>query len=64
LLRPHEVQGLPVLVVSGIAAVVMFGGAVVLGGDAGNLDEDDDNGDLNMRAVLLDTVADSAAALV
>ncbi|MDQ6947087.1 MAG: cation diffusion facilitator family transporter [Actinomycetota bacterium] len=57
----HEVQGLPVLIVSGIAAVVMFGGAVVLDGDADD-DEDDANGNLNMRAVLLDTVADAAAA--
>jgi cobalt-zinc-cadmium efflux system protein len=57
----QEVQGLPVLIVSGIAAVVMFAGALVLGGDA---DEDGDHpdGDLNMRAVLLDTAGDAAAA--
>jgi len=58
----HEVQGLPVLIVSGIAAGVMVGGALVLGGDVGDLDEDDANDNLNMRAVLLDTAADAAAA--
>lgn len=54
---PH-VQGLPVLIVSSIAAGVMLVGALVLAGD---VDEDED-GDLNMRAVLLDTAADAAAA--
>ena len=54
-----EVHGLPVLVVSGVAAVVMLIGAVILGGDD---DDDDEGGNLNMRAVLLDTVADSVAA--
>lgn len=59
----HQVHGLPVLIVSGIAAAVMLAGAVVLGGDPDDLDEDDnDGGDLNVRAVLLDTVADAAAA--
>ena len=55
----HRVEGLPVLIVSAIAAVVMLAGALVLGGDA-----DDDNGekDLNVKAVLLDTAADAAAA--
>jgi cobalt-zinc-cadmium efflux system protein len=55
----HRVDGLPVLITSGIAAVVMAAGAVVLGGDA-----DDDGGgeDLNVKAVLLDTAADAAAA--
>jgi cobalt-zinc-cadmium efflux system protein len=57
-----EVHGLPVLVVSGIAAAVMLAGALILGGDVGDLEEDDANGDLNMRAVLLDTAADAAAA--
>ncbi len=55
----HQVHGLPVLIVSGIAAVAMLGGAVLLGGD---IDDDDGGGDLNMRAVLLDTAADAAAA--
>ncbi len=53
------VDGLPVLVMSGIAAVAMLGGAVILGGDEG--DEDGER-DLSVRAVLLDTVADAAAA--
>jgi cation diffusion facilitator family transporter len=66
----REVHGLPVLVVSGVAAVVMLGGALLLGGD---VDDDDDRDadaghdadegeELNVRAVLLDTAADAAAA--
>jgi len=57
----HHVDGLPVLIVSAIAAVVMLGGALILGGDA---DDEDDEGaeDLNVEAVLLDTAADAAAA--
>lgn len=55
---PH-VDGLPVLIVSAVAAVVMVVGALILGGDA---DDHDDDRDLNVRAVLLDTVADAAAA--
>ncbi len=55
-----EVHGLPVLIVSGVAALVMTAGALVLHGDA------DDHGtqerDLSVAAVLLDTVADAAAA--
>ncbi|MGI8608450.1 MAG: cation diffusion facilitator family transporter [Candidatus Dormibacteria bacterium] len=54
-----EVHGLPVLVVSGVAAIVMTGGATVLGRDDDDHDEDND---LTMRAVLLDTIADAAAA--
>lgn len=53
----HRVEGLPVLVVSAIAAAVMLAGALVLGGDA-----DDGEEDLNVKAVLLDTAADAAAA--
>jgi cobalt-zinc-cadmium efflux system protein len=63
----REVHGLPVLVVSGVAALVMLAGAVLLGGDID--DDEDDRGDerdegeeLNVRAVLLDTAADAAAA--
>jgi cobalt-zinc-cadmium efflux system protein len=52
---PHHVHGLAVFIASGIAAVAMTGAAFVLGGD-------DDETDLNMRAVLLDTIADAAAA--
>jgi cobalt-zinc-cadmium efflux system protein len=62
LIGTPQVDGLPVLVVSGIAALVMGGGALVLGGD-----EDDDQGELAERdpsvaAVLLDTIADAASA--
>ena len=56
-----EVHGFPVLVVSVIAAAVMILGAVIIKGDVD--EEDDDEGDAaNMRAVLLDTIADAAAA--
>jgi cobalt-zinc-cadmium efflux system protein len=55
---PH-VSGLPVLIVSGVAAVVMTIGAFVLRGDD---DDDEDDGDLSVAAVLLDTIADAAAA--
>jgi cobalt-zinc-cadmium efflux system protein len=68
----REVHGLPVLVVSGIAALVMLGGALLLGGDAddeqeGDPDDDpdddlDEGEQLTVRAVLLDTAADAAAA--
>jgi cobalt-zinc-cadmium efflux system protein len=59
--RTPRVNGLAVLVVSGIAAIVMLIGALILwggGGEGGGGDGDD----LNMRAVLLDTAADAAAA--
>lgn len=55
-----EVHGLPVLIVSAIAAVAMLVGALILGGDID--DDQDDDEDLNMKAVLLDTAADAAAA--
>lgn len=57
----HEVHGLPVAVVSGTAAVAMAVGALILRADAAD-DEDEDGDRANMRAVLLDTVADAAAA--
>ncbi|WP_442544848.1 cation diffusion facilitator family transporter [Arthrobacter sp. KN11-1C] len=64
--RTSEVHGLPVLIVSGIAAVVMFVGALILrdGSDGDNKGDGDNKagGDLNMRAVLLDTAGDAAAA--
>jgi cobalt-zinc-cadmium efflux system protein len=50
----HPVHGLPVLIISAIAAAVMVGGALILGSDL--------DGDLNMRAVFVDTAADAAAA--
>jgi cobalt-zinc-cadmium efflux system protein len=55
----HRVEGLPVLIVSAIAAAAMLAGALVLGGDA---DDDGSGEDLNVKAVLLDTAADAAAA--
>lgn len=56
-----EVHGLPVLLVSSIAALAMIVGLFVLGGD--NDDIEDEGGNLNIRAVLLDTAADAAAAI-
>jgi cobalt-zinc-cadmium efflux system protein len=60
----QEVHGLPVLVISGIAALVMLAGALLLGGDLDDDGDDDrDEGEeLTVRAVLLDTAADAAAA--
>ncbi|HLJ99135.1 MAG TPA: cation diffusion facilitator family transporter [Streptosporangiaceae bacterium] len=55
----HRVEGVPVLIVSAVAAAVMLAGALVLGGDS---DDDDEGEDLNVKAVLLDTAADAAAA--
>jgi cobalt-zinc-cadmium efflux system protein len=52
--RAPHLDGLPVLVVSAIATVVMVAGALVLGGDH--------DGDLHMRSVVLDTVADAVSA--
>jgi cobalt-zinc-cadmium efflux system protein len=50
--HPQAVDGLPVLIVAGIAALVNGAAALVLAGD---------RDDLNMRAVLLDTLGDAAA---
>lgn len=60
----REVHGLPVLIVSGIAAFAMLAGALLLGGE---VDQDATDGgegdeDLNLQAVLLETAADAAAA--
>jgi cobalt-zinc-cadmium efflux system protein len=55
-----QVHGMAVLVVSGTAAEVMLVGALILGGDTDDLD--DEGAELNMRAVLLDTAADATAA--
>jgi cobalt-zinc-cadmium efflux system protein len=57
----RPVEGLPVLIVSGIAAAVMLAGTLVLRGDPDG-ENDDGEGDLNVKAVLLDTAADAAAA--
>ena len=60
LTRTPQVHGLPVLIVSGVAALTVTAGALVLRADA---DDDDAQGrDLSVAAVLLDTVADAAAA--
>lgn len=54
-----QVDGLAVLVASGVAALVMAIGALILRGDA---EDDAKERDVSIAAVLLDTVADSAAA--
>jgi cobalt-zinc-cadmium efflux system protein len=58
--RTPQVHGLPVLIVSGVAALTMTAGALVLHADPD--DDDPDGRDLSVAAVLLDTVADAAAA--
>jgi cobalt-zinc-cadmium efflux system protein len=58
--RTPQVHGLPVLIVSGVAALTMTAGALVLQADAD--DADADGRDLSVAAVLLDTIADAAAA--
>lgn len=55
----RRVEGLPVLLVSSVAAAVMLAGALILGGDPG---DGEGREDLNVKAVLLDTAADAAAA--
>lgn len=57
-----QVHGLPVLTVSGIAALVMAAGALILRGDAADDGSGSGERDLSVAAVLLDTVADAAAA--
>ncbi|MGE5286585.1 MAG: cation diffusion facilitator family transporter [Micromonosporaceae bacterium] len=57
-----EVHGLPVLVVSGAAALVMAAGALVLHADTDEAEDGAEGRDLSVAAVLLDTVADAAAA--
>jgi cobalt-zinc-cadmium efflux system protein len=59
---PPQVDGLPVLVVSGIAALVMAAGALVLHADADYGAGETSQRDLSVAAVLLDTIADAAAA--
>jgi cobalt-zinc-cadmium efflux system protein len=56
-----RVEGLPVLLASGLAAVVMTAGALILRGDDPDPGGDGDR-DVSVHAVLLDTVADAAAA--
>lgn len=59
LTRTPHVSGLPVLIVSAIAAIVMTVAAIILRADS----DEDDEGDLSVAAVLLDTIADAAAAV-
>ncbi len=55
------VHGLPVVVAGGVAAVAMVLGALILQADS--VQDDDTHSDrVNMRAILLDTAADAAAA--
>jgi cobalt-zinc-cadmium efflux system protein len=56
----ERVHGLPVLIASTVAAVAMVAGAVILGADVD--DDDDGGGSLNMRAVVLETIADAGIA--
>lgn len=58
---PH-VDGLPVLVVSAVAALVMTGGALILRADGSGQDGESEEEKLSVAAVLLDTIADAAAA--
>jgi cobalt-zinc-cadmium efflux system protein len=60
--RPPKVNGLPVLVMSCIAALVMAAGALILRGDAADGEGETGERDLSVAAVLLDTTADAAAA--
>jgi cobalt-zinc-cadmium efflux system protein len=60
--RTPQVDGLPVLIVSGIAALVMAAGALILRGDADDEEGETGERDLSVAAVLLDTIADAAAA--
>ena len=57
-----QVDGLPVLIVSGVAALVMAGGALILRTDSDDDESEADSQDLSVAAVLLDTIADAAAA--
>jgi Co/Zn/Cd efflux system component len=55
----RQVDGLPVLIVSGIAALVMTGGELVL---RRHHEDETHEHDVSVTAVLLDTIADAAAA--
>lgn len=50
-----EIHGLPVLIISAIATIVMVIGAVILAGD----NQEDD---IHMRSVVLDTISDAVSA--
>jgi len=57
-----EVHGLPVLVASGVAALAMAVGVLILRGDVEDDHDADAGGALSLRAVMLDTAADASAA--
>jgi cobalt-zinc-cadmium efflux system protein len=59
LMGAPEIEALPVLIASAVAAVVMLVGVLIL---SGHVDDGDGGEDLNMKAILLDTAADAAAA--
>ena len=56
-----HVHGLPMVIASSVSAIAMVGGALLLKNDVPDLD-DDDGDRANVRAILLDTAADAAAA--
>jgi cobalt-zinc-cadmium efflux system protein len=58
----RQVHGLPVVIVSGIAALVMAGGVLILRGDGDDDEDQTGEHDLSVAAVLLDTIGDAAAA--
>jgi cobalt-zinc-cadmium efflux system protein len=58
----RQVHGLPVLIASGIAALVMAGGVLILRGNGDDDENQTGEHDLSVAAVLLDTIADAAAA--
>jgi cobalt-zinc-cadmium efflux system protein len=63
--RSPEIHGPSTMIVSLIAMVAMIIGAVILGDDDDDDNEDDNgdgDGDLHMKSVMLDTIADAAAA--
>jgi cobalt-zinc-cadmium efflux system protein len=61
--RSPEIHGPSTMIVSLIAMVAMIIGAVILGDDDDNEDDNGDgDGDLHMKSVMLDTIADAAAA--
>ena len=62
LTRTSQVAGLQVLIVSGIAALAMSGGALILRKDSADDASETQERDLSVAAVLLDTVADAVAA--
>jgi cobalt-zinc-cadmium efflux system protein len=62
--RTPQVDGLPVLIVSGVAALAMAAGALILRGSGKEDGDGTETGerDPSVAAVLLDTIADAAAA--